>query len=112
MGLFYSIDSDLIWKSFTYADWASRPDTRRSTSGYCLFLGSSLISWKSKKQPIVSHSSTKSEYRVMALAVREVSNQKSLCMQMPPKIGHRRGNRRPVMSDDNEVSEYWPTGMT
>lgn len=38
-----------------------------------MFVGSSLISWRSKKQPTVSRSSAKSEYRALALASCELA---------------------------------------
>jgi len=57
--------------SYTGADWAGCPDTRRSTSAYCVYLGDNLISWSAKRQPTLSRSHAEVEYRGVANVVSE-----------------------------------------
>ena len=56
---------------YSDADWAGSPTDRRSTSGYCVFIGGNLISWKSKKQDVVAISNVETKYRAMALTTCE-----------------------------------------
>ena len=45
---------------------------RRSTSGYCTFVGGNLVTWRSKKQNVVARSSAEAEFRAMAQGVCEL----------------------------------------
>ncbi|CAJ2661706.1 unnamed protein product [Trifolium pratense] len=59
-------------RAYSDADWATDQDDRRSTSGSCIYFGSNLISWASKKQQLVARSSTEAEYRSMANTTAEL----------------------------------------
>ncbi|XP_020687146.1 uncharacterized protein LOC110102960 [Dendrobium catenatum] len=63
--------SNLSLKSFSDADRAGDPSSRKSTSGYCSYLGDTLISWTVKKQTTVARSSTESEYRSLAALITD-----------------------------------------
>ncbi|KAK6150593.1 hypothetical protein DH2020_015525 [Rehmannia glutinosa] len=66
-GIFYRDTCKINVVGYSDADWAGCPIDKRSTSGYCVFIGGNSISWKSKEQNVVDHSSAESEYRAMGL---------------------------------------------
>jgi hypothetical protein len=54
------------------ADWASCPDSRRLVSGNLILLNGNVLSWKSKKQPTLSLSSTEAEYKSIGNITKEI----------------------------------------
>lgn len=71
-GLLFSSIPSMAVSAYADADWGSYTVTRKSTNGFCIFIGSSLVTWKSKKQPTVSRSSAEAEYRALALLTTEL----------------------------------------
>lgn len=76
-GILFRSNTDLQHRAYCDSDWASCPITCHSLSGYFIFLGFLIISWKTKKQHTVSHSLAKAEYRSMAITCCEL---KWLCL--------------------------------
>ncbi|CAL8137817.1 unnamed protein product [Prunus armeniaca] len=71
-GLMFSKYGHTNVEGYTDADWAGSATDRRSTSGYFTFVGGNLVTWRSKKQKVVSRSSAEAEYHGMAHGVCEL----------------------------------------
>ncbi|GJX43593.1 ribonuclease H-like domain-containing protein [Tanacetum coccineum] len=82
--LYASATTSLV--GYTDADWAGCPSTRRSTSGYYVFLGDNLLSWAAKRQHTLSRSSAEAEYRGVANVVAETTWLRNLLRELhsPP----------------------------
>lgn len=72
-GILLASSSNLIIRAYSDSDWANCPVTRRSTFGFCLLLGASLISWQTKKQKVMARSTAEAEYRSMAVTACEIT---------------------------------------
>ncbi|KAL4347719.1 hypothetical protein GQ457_17G012390 [Hibiscus cannabinus] len=70
-GLMFKKTDDRSVKVFTDSSWAGEITDRRSTSGYCTFVWGNLVTWRSKKQAVVSRSSAEAEFRALALGMCE-----------------------------------------
>ncbi|XP_070673914.1 uncharacterized mitochondrial protein AtMg00810-like [Malus domestica] len=82
--LLFPVSDNLELKAFCDSNWGACHATRRSVTGYCVFLGNSLISWKSKKQDNVSRSSAEAEYRAMANTCLELTWLRYILQDLKP----------------------------
>jgi hypothetical protein len=57
-GLCYNGDQDFKLIGYTDSDWAGSVSDRKSTSGCCFSLGSTMTSWQSRKQSSIALSTT------------------------------------------------------
>ncbi|XP_031250278.1 uncharacterized protein LOC116108144 [Pistacia vera] len=71
-GILFTKKQPFTLEAFSDADWARDEIDRRSTSGYNVFFGGNLVQWSSRKQKVVSLSSTKAEYRSLSQTATEL----------------------------------------
>ena len=70
-GLWYKHMDEVKLHGFTDADWAGSPTNRKNTSGGVFSIGSTIVSWYSKKQRSVALSSAEAEYMAASQAACE-----------------------------------------
>jgi hypothetical protein len=91
---------------YTDAYWAGCLDTRRSTSGYAIFLWTNLVSWSTKRQTVVSRSNVEAEYRVVANGVAEATWLRQLLHELQSLLP-----RCSLVYCDNISSVYLSTNL-
>ncbi|KAL0336490.1 UNVERIFIED_CONTAM: Retrovirus-related Pol polyprotein from transposon RE2 [Sesamum radiatum] len=81
-GLLFKRHGHVKIEAYSDADYAGAKDYRKSTSGYCTYVGGNLVTWRSKKQTTVARSSAKVEYRAMAHTTSEILCLKNLLKEL------------------------------
>jgi hypothetical protein len=72
---------------YSDSDWASDPITRRSVTGYFFQLAGGPITWRSRAQTTVAHSSTEAEYMALSDCSRQVSWIHTIFLELGMKLG-------------------------
>ncbi|MBW0575445.1 hypothetical protein O181_115160 [Austropuccinia psidii MF-1] len=90
-------------KTYAYADWGNCPIDRRSASGFSVSISSHLISWRSKKQQTVSHSTTEAEYKFLSNAAKETT----WLINIIDEIQLKSSPLDPILLNDNKGAIEW-----
>jgi hypothetical protein len=87
-GIFYKKGGSDELITFTDSDYAGDLEDRKSISGYVFMLSSGAVSWSSKKQPVVTLSTTEAEFVAAASCACQVVWMRRIL----EKLGHSHGN--------------------
>jgi Fe2+ transport system protein FeoA len=86
-----------VLEGFTDASWISSTGESKSTSGWVFTLGGGAVSWKSKKQTCITHSTMESEFVALSETGKEAEWLKELLYEIP--LGPKIISSIPIMCD-------------
>ena len=72
-----------IFEVYTDASWILSFGDNKSTTGWVFTVGSGVVSWKSKKQTCITHSTMESEFVVLANAGKEAERLRDFLLEIP-----------------------------
>ena len=98
-GIMYQKGGSTKLVAYTNSDYAGDVDDRKSTSGYMFLLSSGAVSWASKKQPIVTLSTTEAEFVAAAACASQVVWMRRVLEQ----IGQAQKENTIVMCDNSST---------
>ncbi|KAG5222143.1 RNA-directed DNA polymerase [Salix suchowensis] len=98
-GIHYKRNKGSELEAYTDSDYAGDMDDRKSTSGYAFLLSSGAISWGSKKQPIVTLSTTEAEFVAAAVCVCQAIWLRRVLNEM----GHGDDNCMQIKCDNSKL---------
>lgn len=99
LGIMYKRNGNEKLEAYTDSDFAGDLDDRRSTSGYVFMLSTGAVSWSSKKQPVVSLSTTKAEF----IAAAYCACQGVWMRRILEKLGHTKHGSTTVYCDNSST---------
>lgn len=85
-GISFTTTSCLSLVGYSNANWGTDLDDRRSSIGFCLFLGANPVSWGFRKQHVVSRSTTEAKYKSLTHAAAEVTWLESFLFELQVKV--------------------------
>lgn len=97
VGIFYSRNGSEKLLGYTDSDYAGDVDDMKSTYGYVFMLGTCSISWSSKKQPVVTLSTTEAEFIAAASCVCQVV----WLRRILERVGHKQEGSTVIMCDNS-----------
>uniref|UniRef100_A0A2N9FY74 Integrase catalytic domain-containing protein n=1 Tax=Fagus sylvatica TaxID=28930 RepID=A0A2N9FY74_FAGSY len=99
LGVFYRKKGNGELMAYTDSDYAGDVDDRKSTSGYVFLLSEGAVSWSSKKQPVVTLSTTEAEF----VAAASCACQGVWMRRVLEKLGHPQGKCTTVLCDNSST---------
>ena len=95
----YGGKSDIKLDVYSDADYAGDLDSARSTSGFAMFIGSSLVSWASRRQPVVAKSTTEAEY----IAANDAGSEAVWFRSFLEELGYPQTSATPLHIDNQSA---------
>jgi len=72
-----------VLKGYSDSNWISDADETKATSGYVFTLAGAVVSWRYRKQTVLTKSTTEAELVALEIATNEAEWLRELLMDLP-----------------------------